>query len=211
MIWGVVIGTYSTIYIATPVLYYLNLRTAAREGAGRRPSSRRAEPAAMESSTPQVCAGPAGRAGLPAGRLHRRRASRQPARCWCLPDRVLPWAGDGAGRDRPWPASQAICGRPSPVPDILVVGMGAGLRCRSRPTLRQAIRAWGPVVEAMATPAACRTYNVLLAEGRRVAAALIALPACLSALRRCRRCCGSGRPRAAAPPAGQSRLTCWRC
>ena len=29
MIWGVVIGTYSTIYIATPVLYYLNLRTAA--------------------------------------------------------------------------------------------------------------------------------------------------------------------------------------
>ena len=29
MIWGVVIGTYSTIYIATPILYYLNLRTAA--------------------------------------------------------------------------------------------------------------------------------------------------------------------------------------
>ena len=31
MIWGVVIGTYSTIYIATPVLYYLNLRTAAAD------------------------------------------------------------------------------------------------------------------------------------------------------------------------------------
>ncbi len=44
------------------------------------------------------------------------------------------------------------------------------------PALRQAVRAWGPVVEAMATPAACRTYNLLLAEGRRVAAALIALP-----------------------------------
>ena len=28
MIWGVIIGTYSTIYIATPILYYLNLRTA---------------------------------------------------------------------------------------------------------------------------------------------------------------------------------------
>lgn len=28
MIWGVVIGTYSTIYIATPVLYYFNLRSA---------------------------------------------------------------------------------------------------------------------------------------------------------------------------------------
>jgi preprotein translocase subunit SecF len=28
MIWGVIIGTYSTIYIATPVLYYLNIRTS---------------------------------------------------------------------------------------------------------------------------------------------------------------------------------------
>ena len=44
------------------------------------------------------------------------------------------------------------------------------------PALRQAVRAWGPVVEPMATPSACRTYNVLLAEGRRVAAALLALP-----------------------------------
>ncbi|MGD9511271.1 MAG: protein translocase subunit SecF [Geminicoccaceae bacterium] len=31
MIWGVIIGTYSTIYIATPILYYLNLRTAAEK------------------------------------------------------------------------------------------------------------------------------------------------------------------------------------
>ena len=31
MIWGVIIGTYSTIYIATPVLYYLNLRPAAAD------------------------------------------------------------------------------------------------------------------------------------------------------------------------------------
>ena len=29
MIWGVIIGTYSTIYIATPILYYLNLRASA--------------------------------------------------------------------------------------------------------------------------------------------------------------------------------------
>jgi uncharacterized protein len=61
-----------------------------------------------------------------------------------------------------------------PVPDILVVGTGAGFALFP-PDLRQAVRAWGVVVEAMATPAACRTYNVLLAEGRRVAAALIAL------------------------------------
>ncbi len=41
--------------------------------------------------------------------------------------------------------------------------------------LRAALRARGIVVEAMDTGAACRTYNVLLAEGRRVAAALIAV------------------------------------
>ncbi|HET6468703.1 MAG TPA: Mth938-like domain-containing protein [Geminicoccaceae bacterium] len=62
-----------------------------------------------------------------------------------------------------------------PKVDLLIVGTGA----RSAlfpPALRQALRGWGIVVEAMATPAACRTYNVLLAEERRVAAALIALP-----------------------------------
>ena len=41
--------------------------------------------------------------------------------------------------------------------------------------LRQTLRDAGVVVEAMDTGAACRTYNVLMAEGRRVAAALIAV------------------------------------
>jgi len=41
--------------------------------------------------------------------------------------------------------------------------------------LRAALRARGIVVEVMDTGAACRTFNVLLAEGRRVAAALIAV------------------------------------
>jgi preprotein translocase SecF subunit len=31
MIWGVIIGTYSTFYVATPILYYLNLRPAAAD------------------------------------------------------------------------------------------------------------------------------------------------------------------------------------
>ena len=39
MIWGVVIGTYSTIYIATPVLYYLNLRTAADKERAQAPTT----------------------------------------------------------------------------------------------------------------------------------------------------------------------------
>jgi uncharacterized protein len=40
-------------------------------------------------------------------------------------------------------------------------------------TLRAALRAAGVVVEPMDTGAACRTYNVLVSEGRKVAAALI--------------------------------------
>jgi uncharacterized protein len=39
--------------------------------------------------------------------------------------------------------------------------------------LRSALRAAGIALEPMDTGAACRTYNVLVAEGREVAAALI--------------------------------------
>ena len=38
---------------------------------------------------------------------------------------------------------------------------------------RSAIEAAGPGVETMASPTACRTYNVLLSEGRRVGLALL--------------------------------------
>jgi uncharacterized protein len=41
--------------------------------------------------------------------------------------------------------------------------------------VRAALEAAGIGADAMSTPAACRTYNVLLAEDRRVAAALIAV------------------------------------
>jgi uncharacterized protein len=39
--------------------------------------------------------------------------------------------------------------------------------------LRSALRASGIALEPMDTGAACRTYNVLVAEGRQVSAALI--------------------------------------
>jgi uncharacterized protein len=56
--------------------------------------------------------------------------------------------------------------------DVLFVGTGAEiahLPAAFRTTLEEA----GIGVEPMASPAACRTYNVLLSEGRRVAVALI--------------------------------------
>jgi uncharacterized protein len=62
----------------------------------------------------------------------------------------------------------------APAVELLILGSGPGFALAPR-HLRDALRAHGIVVEAMATPAACRTYNVLLAEDRRVAAALIAI------------------------------------
>lgn len=59
-----------------------------------------------------------------------------------------------------------------PAIKILVVGAGARFAMVS-PDFRQAVRERGVTIECMDTPAACRTFNVLLAEDRRVAAALI--------------------------------------
>lgn len=58
--------------------------------------------------------------------------------------------------------------------DVLLVGMGAEIAALPR-AVREAIESAGIGVEVMSTPSACRTYNVLLAEDRRVAAALIAI------------------------------------
>ena len=56
--------------------------------------------------------------------------------------------------------------------DVLFVGTGADVAHLPEDLLTQAEEA-GLGVEAMSSPAACRTYNVLLSEGRRVALALI--------------------------------------
>ncbi len=56
--------------------------------------------------------------------------------------------------------------------DVLFIGTGKDLTqipAKLRSTLEEA----GIGVEIMNSPAACRTYNVLLSEGRRVALALI--------------------------------------
>jgi len=59
--------------------------------------------------------------------------------------------------------------------DVLFVGTGAALGPLPEgfAAARRALEATGAGVEIMATPSACRTYNVLLGEGRRVAAALM--------------------------------------
>lgn len=56
--------------------------------------------------------------------------------------------------------------------DVVLLGTGKVMKIL-KPELRRALKERGLVVESMDTGAACRTYNVLMAEGRRVAAALL--------------------------------------
>ena len=63
----------------------------------------------------------------------------------------------------------------APVPTELLV-FGCGTRAIFvPPALRAELKAAGLALEVVDTGSACRIYNVLLAEGRRVAAALIPL------------------------------------
>jgi uncharacterized protein len=61
-----------------------------------------------------------------------------------------------------------------PPVEVLLIGCGRAMAFID-PDLRAAVRARGVALEPMDTGAACRTYNVLMAEDRRVAAALIAV------------------------------------
>ncbi len=89
-----------------------------------------------------------------------------------LPDRAVAWAASALGEvtlDGLAPLRTA-----EPPVELLLLGTGAAFILPPA-AVREGLRGWGIVVESMATPAACRTYNLLVAEGRRVAAALIAL------------------------------------
>ena len=86
-----------------------------------------------------------------------------------LPERILP----------DWPPSRfdelapehlaALAGL-----DLEIVLLGTGARLRfPRPEIVQPLVRSGVGVEVMDVQAACRTYNILIAEERRVAAALL--------------------------------------
>lgn len=59
-----------------------------------------------------------------------------------------------------------------PAVELLLLGCGPNMVFINK-ALRAEIRARGLVIETLDTGAACRTYNLLMGEGRRVAAALI--------------------------------------
>lgn len=57
-------------------------------------------------------------------------------------------------------------------PEIVIFGTGATQRF-PRPELARALAATGAGLEVMDSRAACRTYNILVAEGRKVVAAIL--------------------------------------
>ena len=59
-------------------------------------------------------------------------------------------------------------------PDVVILGTGKQLKFPEN-TLRHAFAKFNVGLEVMDTGAACRTYNILLSEGRNVAAAIYLL------------------------------------
>lgn len=90
----------------------------------------------------------------------------------CLPDGIWAWSItqaseiDEASLARVFENARAI--------DTLIVGTGRDV-WRPDPVLREALRAIQIVLDPMQTGSAITTYNIMLGEGRRVAAALIAV------------------------------------
>ena len=56
--------------------------------------------------------------------------------------------------------------------DVLFVGTGNEI-CQAPESFRKRLEEIGLPLEIMSTPSACRTYNVLLSEGRRIAIAAL--------------------------------------
>ncbi|MBT3789654.1 MAG: hypothetical protein HOC33_14700 [Alphaproteobacteria bacterium] len=61
-----------------------------------------------------------------------------------------------------------------PSVELLLIGCGQSMAFIEN-DIRDGLKSWGIGLEAMDTGAACRTFNVLLSEERRVAAVLIAV------------------------------------
>ena len=88
------------------------------------------------------------------------------------PHAVSEWAASDI-KDATPESFAPLLGGTDPI-EILLIGTGAAFAPLPA-ALRDYFREKGIAVDAMDTGAACRTYTVLLAEGRALAAALIAV------------------------------------
>lgn len=89
-----------------------------------------------------------------------------------LPGEAVPWAVEDAAKI----TYKSLAPVRAAEPKVEILLIGCGPRAVPVPAkLRERLRRDGITVDAMDTGAACRTFNVLAGEGRRVAAALIAV------------------------------------
>lgn len=91
----------------------------------------------------------------------------------CLPSGVFAWRPNALEEVRGEDLAPILTSISSQ--SLVLFGVGR-IMARLPDALRQPFEAADIAVEPMDTGAACRTYNVLLAEGRPVAAALLQVP-----------------------------------
>ncbi len=89
-----------------------------------------------------------------------------------FPERTLVWPVTGAAEANLENLEPILAAGRAHTVELLLFGQGPRMLLVPQ-DLRQGLREAGIVLEPMDTGAACRTYNVLMAEGRLVAAALI--------------------------------------
>ena len=90
-----------------------------------------------------------------------------------LDDAVAPWPVASLAELTPAHFDAVLAAGPAVV-EFVLLGLGPAMAPPPK-AVREALAAAGIGLEVMDTPAACRLYNVLAREGRRIAAALIAV------------------------------------
>jgi len=89
-----------------------------------------------------------------------------PSHVLVLPDKTIAWNGEWGG--------EMLAFLLSALPPSEVILLGTGAKHVMIPaSLRQLIKSKSIGFDTMDTGAACRTFNILLGEGRRVAAAFL--------------------------------------
>jgi uncharacterized protein len=87
------------------------------------------------------------------------------------PDKTTQWSVESDFEALTFENFRALADKSDDI-DVLLLGVGGKMQFLS-PDLKNKLNAEGLPVDIMDTGAACRTYNVLMAEGRRVVAALL--------------------------------------
>jgi uncharacterized protein len=89
-----------------------------------------------------------------------------------LPDKALPWSVT-ANQAITLESLQLVLDAADTI-DVLLIGCGKN-QMLLPPKIKNTFKEGGIALEVMDTGAACRTFNILTGEGRRVAAALVTI------------------------------------